>query len=335
MTQHIIVDCDPGIDDAIGILTAIGSGVFQIEAITSVAGNVPASVGARNAQKIIALVGRSDIPVACGAETPLGGSLPMDPFSHGADGLAETNLQAPDSQLDSRSGPEVLVDAANAHLGTLTILETGPMTNLALALDLDPTLPSKVSSVIAIAGAFGLNDYAWRNATGDNPTSEWNVYVDPHAARRVIQAGFNLTLIGLDVATHPENSIDDVTLARLASPAGPASRFLADAIRFVTFRGFETYCALIDPLAIALSAHPEFFKTEPFLIDVETEGRLTRGQTVIDRRSHFHWPELATVQLVTEVAYERVLKFIAESVLACDTLNGIIVPSTSYEYEDV
>lgn len=334
MTKHIVIDCDPGIDDAIGILTAVGSGLFTIDAITSVAGNVPAPVGAKNAQKILGLVGSPDIPVACGAEAPTGGALPLDPFSHGSDGLAETNLRAPQGELDGRSGPEVLVDAANTHPGTLTILETGPMTNLALALDLDPTLPSKVSAVIAIAGAFGLNDYTWQNATGDNPTSEWNVYVDPDAARRVIHAGLNLTLIGIDVAMHPGNSMDVVTHARLAHPTGPATRFFADAVHFITRRGFDSYCALIDPLAVALSAHPEFFKTDSFLIDVETEGRLTRGQTVVERRTHFRWPELASVQLVTNVAYDRVLRFIVESVAACDALGGSTFPPT-YERESV
>jgi purine nucleosidase/pyrimidine-specific ribonucleoside hydrolase len=316
--KRIIIDCDPGIDDAIAILAALGSNAFDVHAITSVPGNVPSSVGAANAQKIVRLAGRPETTVAKGADHPLNGSLSPDPFSHGSDGLADTNLPAPETPLDPRDAATLIVEAADASAGQLTLVEIGPMTNLALALELDPHLPQKLESVVAIAGMFGLNEYGWRHATGDNPTSEWNVFVDPEAARRVIHAGFNLTLLGLDVATHPNNTVSDRVLNRLAQSKGPAAQFLCDAIEFVTSRGFNRYCSLIDPLAVTFAARPALFKTEVLAIDVETEGRLTRGQTVVERRSHFRWPELAPVSVVVDVDYTAAVEFICDAVLACD-----------------
>jgi purine nucleosidase/pyrimidine-specific ribonucleoside hydrolase len=316
--KRIIIDCDPGIDDAIAILAALGSNAFDVQAVTSVSGNVPASVGAANAQKIVRLAGRPETTVAKGADHPLHGPLPRDPFSHGSDGLAETNLPAPGTPLDPRDAATLIVEAAEASAGQLTLVEIGPMTNLALALEMDAELPNKLESVVAIAGMFGLNDYGWRNATGDNPTSEWNVFVDPEAARRVIHAGFNLTLLGLDVATHPDNTVSDRVLSRLSQSQGPAARFLYQAIEFVTSRGFKTYCSLIDPLAVTFAARPALFKSEVLAIDVETEGRLARGQTVVERRSHFRWPELAPVSVITEVDYPAAVEFICDAVMACD-----------------
>jgi inosine-uridine nucleoside N-ribohydrolase len=320
VTKRIIIDCDPGIDDAIAILVALGSPALHVEAITAVAGNVPSPVGAANAQRVLALAGRTDVRVACGAEHPLAGPLPVDPFSHGSDGLAETNLPRPDIALDPRSAPELLVELVDAAPRELTIASLGPMTNLATALRLDPKLPSKVAGVVAIAGTFGLNEYGWRNATGDNPTSEWNVYVDPDAARHVLHAGFDLTLIGLDVATHPDNRVSDAAVVALADSGGPGARFVCDAVDFVTARGFGTYCTLIDPLAVAFAARPEAFETDRFAIDIETGGNLTRGQTVIERRTHFRWDELAEVSLVTEVDYSAAVSFVCDAVAHSDSL---------------
>jgi inosine-uridine nucleoside N-ribohydrolase len=318
VTQRILIDCDPGIDDALAILAALGSGRFQIEAITSVPGNVPADLGAANAQKVLHLAGRADIPVARGALQPLRGTLPADPFSHGPGGLAGIHLASPEAPLDSRTAADAIVDAAQRHPGQLTILALGPMTNLALALEIDPELPSKVASVVAIAGLFGFNEHAWRYATGDNPVSEWNVYVDPEAARRVVHAGFNLTLLSLDVTTHPDNGVSDAMLERLAT-GGPAAQFMTDVVKFVVSRGFLTYCSLIDPLAVAFAARPDLFETADFDIDVDTEGRLSRGQTVIDRRVHFRWAELAQVSIVVKADHATAIDFVCDTILAVDT----------------
>jgi inosine-uridine nucleoside N-ribohydrolase len=317
VTQRILIDCDPGIDDALAILAAVGSGRFQIEALTSVPGNVPADLGAANAQKILHLAGRADIPVARGAHQPLHGTLPADPFSHGPGGLAGIHLASPEVALDARTAAEAIVEAARRHPGELTVLALGPLTNVALALEIDPELPSKVASVVAIAGLFGFNEHAWRYATGDNPVSEWNVYVDPEAARRVVHAGFKLTLLSLDVTAHPDNGVSGAILDRLAT-GGPAAQFMTDVVEFVVSRGFLTYCSLIDPLAVAFAARPDLFETDEFDIDIDTEGRLSRGQTVIDRRVHFRWAELAPVSIVVKADYPAAIDLICDAVLAVD-----------------
>jgi inosine-uridine nucleoside N-ribohydrolase len=318
MKTRVIIDCDPGMDDAIAILTAFGSRLIDVEAITSVPGNVPSDVGARNAQRVLALIEKLDCPVAQGAASPLESELPRDPFSHGADGLAETNLPAPDVELDPRHGASVIVEAARKGGPPLTILALGPMTNLALALEMDPELPTRVGAVVAIAGAFGLNEWSHRKATGDNPVSEWNVYVDPVAARRVLHAGFDLTMLGLDVTTHPDNVVGDRALGRLAEGGGAGASFMHKAVAFVTGRGFGSWCTVIDPLAVAFVARPELFKVQRFSLDIETQGALSRGQTVIERRDHFTWPELAEADLVVDVDYDGAIDFICDSVLAGD-----------------
>jgi inosine-uridine nucleoside N-ribohydrolase len=147
--------------------------------------------------------------------------------------------------------------------------------------------------------------------------SEWNVYVDPEAARRVVHAGFKLTLLSLDVTAHPDNGVSGATLDRLAT-GGSAAQFMTDVVEFVVSRGFLTYCSLIDPLAVAFAARPDLFETDEFDIDIDTEGRLSRGQTVIDRRVHFRWAELAPVSIVVKADHATAIDFICDAVLAVD-----------------
>lgn len=312
MTINLLIDCDPGIDDALALITALKDERLNVLALTAVTGNLPSDRTAVNARKILELMG-ADVPVAAGPLVPLANDYPSDPFSHGADGLADTVLPDPQLALDPRTAAQLIVDLANEHPGDLTIAALGPLTNLALALRIDPDLPNKISHVVAIAGSFGFTPYAWTQATGDNPVSEWNVFVDPEAAAEVFAAGFALTCVGLDVAAHPSVSVSDEDLRRLSESTRKEAKFAAAVVRFVRGRGYQSYCALIDSLAIAAIAHPELVKTTDVLCTVETAGIATRGMTVVDARKHHAWEHLPRISAVSDVKFDAFVDYVIDS----------------------
>lgn len=303
--KPVLIDCDPGIDDAVAIMLAIRHPALQVEAITTCSGNVPANHARINALKILELLDAPAIPVAAGPPTPLVRPYPRDPFSHGDDGLGNAGLPQPRRPGRSRFAPQLIVEMADRHAGNLTVITLGPLTNLALALKYDPSLPAKIPHLILLGGAFGQTKYALLHATGDNPVSEWNVYVDPEAARLVFHAGFKITAIGLDVACHAANNLSPSRLAVLHQAQGPESRFLADILEFVRVRGFKSYCGLIDSLAVAAAIEPSLATTIPLRVDVETTSELTRGQTVVDAREHFRWDHLPMVDVAHDFDHSR------------------------------
>ena len=203
--RRILLDCDPGIDDSTAIIFALKSNLIKVEAITAVSGNLTADRTSINALKTLELLDVVDIPVAQGMMKPLVRAFPHDPFSHGDDGLGNTQLPVPELQLDQRFGPDLIIETVNQFVGEITLVATGPLTNIAVALMKAPDIVDKVDRLILIGGAFGFNEYASTYATGDNPVSEWNVYVDPEAARLVFHSGIPITAIGLDVATQSFN----------------------------------------------------------------------------------------------------------------------------------
>lgn len=313
----ILIDCDPGIDDAVAILLALASGKLDVRAITTVSGNLPADQCSSNARKLLDLAQAGSIPVACGPLKPLVRPFPRDPFSHGDDGLGELALPASLRLEDARFAPDLILDAASEAEGALTILALGPLTNLALAVIKDPTLPQRVRRVVCIAGAFGFHSTGSTRATGDNPASEWNVYVDPEAARIVFEAGFELTAIGLDVATHPSIELTDVHRARIRASGTAAAQFLLGVVDFVERRGFKSYCGLIDALAVAAVLDPSLFEVEKVRVAIETSSALTLGQTVVDRREHFRWDHLPQIAAACNVNAPGFLDLLVDSL--CST----------------
>ncbi|HML21990.1 MAG TPA: nucleoside hydrolase [Aggregatilinea sp.] len=293
--KRVLIDCDPGIDDALALILAVKSGGMAIEAITTVTGNLTADRCYRNARKVLALLGADPIPMGQGPLKPLIRPFPSDPFSHGADGLGNTNLPEPDLPASIPYAPNVIVETVNRCAGDITLIATGPLTNVALALMQDPDLPKKVSQLIIIGGAFGFDRSAALNATGDNPVSEWNIYVDPEAAKLVFHAGFALSALGLDVATHHDINLLEPEIDHLKAATTPEAKFALGIIAFTTGRGFGTYTALIDSTAIAAALYPELFDFTTIHVDIETQGELTRGETVTDIRSNFRWTHLPAI----------------------------------------
>ncbi len=310
--RPVLIDTDPGIDDAVAIMFARRAGL-DIKAITAVSGNLPADRTAANAGRVLRLLGAESIPVAKGTLTPLVRPYPKDPFSHGDDGLGNTGLPASTTHLDPRFAPELIADVVNASPGEITILALGPLTNLALALMRDPSLAARIAHVYLIGGAFGRNRHAYARATGDNPVSEWNVYVDPEAAQHVFRSQVPITALGLDVVTHPGLDLRGEDRERLAASGRPEAAFLLDIAAYVRKRGFDSYCGLIDSMAVAACLDPTVLTTEILHVTVETSGTATLGQTVVDEREHFRWDHLPRLNVAVAADHGRILTMLVDA----------------------
>ncbi|MET8944557.1 nucleoside hydrolase [Streptomyces sp. NPDC004542] len=308
--KNLLIDTDPGIDDALAIVLALKSKGLRTRAVTAVTGNLPSDRTAANALRVLDLLGRDDIPVGQGPLLPLDGDYPVDPFSHGSDGLAESHFPPSRRAVDPRPAAELIVDTVNAHAGDISIAGLGPLTNIALALEIDPSLPEKVGELVIIGGSFGLTPYAWSQATGDNPVSEWNIFVDPEAAHRVFRAGFDLVAVGLDIATHPRINFRPADLDRLRGSDTPEAALAARVVDFVNGRGYQSYCSLIDSVAIAAIADPSLVESVEVRCDVERRGELTRGMTVVERRAHHGREDIPTIRAVSSLDFDRFLDLV-------------------------
>lgn len=314
--KKIILDCDPGMDDSVAIIMAAKSPALDLLAITTVNGNYPVDVTSENARKIMELLGRSDIPVGRGMSRPIARKPAPDPFTHGEDGMANANLPAPKLPLDSRHAVDMIIELVKQHPGEVTLVATGPLSNVAMAMLKCPEIVPMIPQVIAISGMFGLNRYAFENATGDTPQSEWNVYVDPEATKVVHESGVPFLSLGLDVATHFDVDFTDEDLALLQNSPRAEAAFLLRAIQFTRGRGFGAYTAVIDGMAVAVAAQPALAKTFKGHVGIELKDGLTMGMTVLDRRHHFVWQQLPEIEIAEEADYAGVLRMIMELVLA-------------------
>jgi purine nucleosidase/pyrimidine-specific ribonucleoside hydrolase len=312
--KRVILDCDPGIDDSMAILFALKSPELKVEAITAVSGNLTADRSSINARKTLELLGVSGIPVAMGMMTPLVRPYPKDPFSHGEDGLGNTFLPEPKLPLDPRFAPDLLIELVNQYPGEITILASGPLTNIALAIMKDSQFAGKVQQLIVLGGAYGFNEYAYKFATGDNPVSEWNVYVDPEAARIVFHSGISLVAIGGDIFAHPAINLRPQDIAALQAAGNRESAYMLDLLNFVTSRGFLSYCILIDSLNVAAALAPHMLRTRRIHVDVETQGALTMGQTVVDTRANFRWSHLPQIEAAYDADFGLFLDMLVNAI---------------------
>ena len=190
-SERVIIDTDPGTDDALAILLALRSPELHVEALTVVAGNVTAPVGLDNALKVVSLAGRCDLPVAEGAQRPLHAKLNIEPFWNGPNGLGGAELPPAQCKADPRFGPDLIIELVHKYPHEITIIGVGPETNLALAILKDPTIVPLVKGVVSMAGSISGGNV--------NGAAEFNVYCDPDAADLVFRAGWPVTMVGLDV----------------------------------------------------------------------------------------------------------------------------------------
>ena len=311
--RKIILDCDPGMDDSAAIVLAVKSQKLDIQAVTTVNGNYPVDVTFKNARKVLNLLGRMDIPVYKGCDKPLVRPVPRDPFTHGDDGQAGAHLSEPTQAPLDTHAVSAIISIVKKYPGEVTILSTAPMTNIAAAMRLSPEIIPMIPRIIAISGAFGLNEASFLNATGDTPQSEWNVYVDPEAAKIVYDSGVPLTAIGLDVATYFSVDFTASDLLRLKDSERPEAQFLHNAVEFVHGRGFQAYCAVIDCMAVACAEDESLVKTQRGRVGVETKDGLTLGMTVMDRRHHHVWTNLPEIDVAVSADYSRFLHELIET----------------------
>jgi inosine-uridine nucleoside N-ribohydrolase len=291
LTTPVLIDTDPGIDDALAMLLALSSPEVSVEAITTVAGNVTVERGTVNVFRILDVIRPARLPrVARGAGAPLTRPLVTAAHVHGEDGLGNIDrLRDPNgrprypdpvAKVEMRDGPDLILETAEKHPGELVIVALGPLTNLALALKRDAGRLRLARRIVVMGGAVTV-------AGNITPAAEFNLYVDPEAAAAVFEAGLPIELIPLDVTRQVLLTRAALTEAVSRAP-GRRARFLEDFSRF----GFDFADAhgdggivLHDPLAVAAAVAPELVRLEPFHVDIECEGTHTRGMTVADRRS--------------------------------------------------
>ena len=298
------------------IVMAVKSKELDVKAITTVNGNYPVDITAVNALKVLEMLGRTDIPVAKGMPEPMFRETPKDPFTHGKDGQAENFLPDPKTPLSEKHAIDMIIDVVKENPGEIYILSTGPKSNIAMAMKKSQEIKHMIAGIYAISGMFGLNKYAFANATGDTPQSEWNVYVDPEAAAIVYNSGVNLVAIGLDVATHFDVNLTENDIAALDKSDKMEAGFLRQAIRFVNGRGFEAYCTVIDCMAVAYSIDESLIETFEGRVGIETKDGLTLGNTVVDYRHHHVWEDLPKVKIARNADHQRFLNMLMELVLA-------------------
>ncbi|MGH9685175.1 MAG: nucleoside hydrolase [Candidatus Acidiferrales bacterium] len=276
--KKVIIDTDPGTDDALAILLALNSPELNVQAITVVPGNVTAKQGLENALKLVSLANRCDIPVAGGAQHPLFQKLITAEFWHGKNGLGNVELPASKCKPDSRWAPDLIIQTIHAEPHQITLVPIGPLTNIALAVEKDPSIVPLVKGVVLMGGSISGGNV--------NASAEANIYGDPEAAQIVFQAGWPLTMVGLDVGNVTIFTQGDV--GELAKTHGPENDFLAQVTKFmVDLSGKYGYsgAAMYDPLAVGVAIDSTIVKTGAMHVDVETRGQFTRGETVANRNN--------------------------------------------------
>lgn len=308
MTEKILIDTDPGIDDSMAILLALRSPELQVVGLTSVFGNTDAPVTAQNALRLVEWEGNQTIPVAQGSNVP----LVIPPRSHGkmvhgVDGMGGADLPLPRSKLVNLSAAELIVSTVLANPGEITLVPIGPLTNIALALRLQPRIAALVKRVALMGGAATVPGNA-------SPVAEANLHNDPEAAQIVFGADWEVTMVGLDVTHKTIMSRAYLTaLLRVRNPATDLIRRIVPFYQafFSKVGGFGDGIPTHDPSAIAYLIDPSLFHVERIPVWVETQGHCA-GQTVPDRRRQ--WQDVPEIQVCLEVDSNRLLELFRERI---------------------
>ena len=277
--KKIIIDTDPGSDDALALMLALNSPELDVRAITVVPGNVTAAMGLENALRMVSLANRCEIPVAGGAQHPLFQKLITAEFWHGKNGLANVELPPSKCKVDARFGPDLIIQLVHASPHEITLVPVGPLTNIAIAVEKDPSIVPLVKEVILMGGSI----------TGGNvnAAAEANIYNDPEAAQVVFQAGWPITMSGLEVGD--KAMLTPKYLDELSKTHGPMNDFIVSVLKYLvglSMKFGEAGTPMYDPSAVAIAIDPTLVKTQSMHVDVETRGEFTRGETVGNRRGY-------------------------------------------------
>ena len=294
---RVILDVDTGIDDAQALLFALRSPVLDIAGITTVCGNIDVNQASINTLKVLDLANITDIPVARGASRPLTVTPCHVPLIHGSDGLGDTQLPEPMNQLTNQSAIELLTDVVFTYPNDVTVISLGPLTNIANAIQQDLRFVRDVQKLVMMGGCYQVTPFGYGNVT---PVAEYNVWADPEAAAIVFNSGLKITAVGLDITQDPSTCLRMEHVDRLAAMNTPVTSFIADLCRFqMSKTGDITF--LHDPIAVATVLDPGIVTTQPGLVKVETEGLLTRGMTIFERRPKWFTPVQTVGWIMTQV----------------------------------
>ncbi|MGC6229576.1 pyrimidine-specific ribonucleoside hydrolase RihA [Hafnia paralvei] len=277
MSLPIILDCDPGHDDAIALILALASPELELKAVTTSAGNQTPDKTLRNALRILTLLQRSDIPVAGGAVKPLMRELIIADNVHGESGLDGPELPEPSFAPQTCNAVELIAQTLRASQQPVTVVATGPLTNIALLLTSHPELHAKISRIVIMGGAAMLGNWT--------PAAEFNIYVDPEAAEIVFQSSLPIVMAGLDVTHRAQIMSEDIE--RFRQLGNPVAGVVADLLDFfMEYHKQEKWgfqgAPLHDPCTIAWLIKPEIFTCVDRWVGVETQGKYTQGMTVVD-----------------------------------------------------
>jgi purine nucleosidase len=277
--KKIIFDTDPGTDDALALMLALNSPELDVRAITVVPGNVTAKQGLDNALRMVSLANRCDIPVAAGAQHPLFQKLITAQFWHGKNGLANIELPPSKCKVDSHFGPDLIIQLVHASPHEITLVPVGPLTNIALAIEMDPSIVPLVKEVIIMGGSISGGNV--------NAAAEANIYNDPEAAQVVFQAGWPLTMVGMDVGD--KALLSQKYLDQLRQTHGPVNDFISGVAKFLVDLAAQfgsPGTPMYDPLAVGVAIDATLVKAPAMQVDVETRGEFTRGETVANRHGY-------------------------------------------------
>lgn len=280
MQRKILLDCDPGHDDAVAMMLAWGNPSIELLGVTTVGGNQTLDKVTRNALSVATVVGMHDVPIAAGCRLPLVRPVEIAPDVHGDSGLDGVELPEPAVELDPRHGVDLIIETIMSNEpGTVTLVPTGPLTNIAMAARKEPRIVERVQEVVLMGGGYHVGNWS--------PVAEFNIKVDPEAAHIVFNEKWPIVMVGLDL-THQALATDEVA-ERIAAVPGSVSQFTLGLFTFFRkayqdAQGFE-FPPVHDPCTLAYLVDPTIVETVKVPVDVELNGSLTTGMTVADFRA--------------------------------------------------
>ncbi len=306
MTKKIILDCDPGHDDAVALLLAHGNPDIELLAVTTVVGNQTLPKVTHNALSVARVAGITGVPFAAGAARPLVRNIEVAPDIHGESGLDGPVLPEPVIELDPRHAVDLIIDTVMAHEpGTVTLVPTGGLTNIAMAARKEPRIVERVKEVVLMGGGYHVGNWS--------PVAEFNIKIDPEAAHIVFNESWPVVMVGLDL-THQALATDEVA-AQIAAVGTKPAKFVGELLDFFALaykdaQGFDAP-PVHDPCAVAYVIDPTIVKTVKVPIDIELTGTLTLGMTVADFRAEA--PEDCTTWAATELDAPRFWNLVTEA----------------------
>ncbi len=308
MPKKIILDCDPGHDDAIAILLAHGSPEIDLLAVTTVVGNQTLEKVTQNALAVARIAGIKDVPFAAGCSRPLVRQIETAPSIHGESGMDGPILPEPTLILDPRHAIDLIIDTIMAHEpGTITLVPTAGLTNIAMAARKEPRIVERVKEVVLMGGGYHVGNWS--------AVAEFNIIIDPEAAHIVFNEKWPVVMVGLDV-THQALATPAVVEQIAAVGTGPA-RFVGELLKFFgeTYRevqGFD-FPPVHDPCAVAYVIDPSIISTRRVPVDIELNGTHTLGMTVADFRSPA--PADCTTSVAVALDHERFWNLITDALV--------------------